>query len=229
MMLVNIENLNKSYFIQDKGVSILKDLNFRVEESEIVSIEGASGVGKSTLLNIIGAMDHFDSGKVEVCGIELGRITEVEKERFRATKISFIFQHHLLLPDFTALENVSIPLLINNVNPNKAKLRAQEMLERVGLGERMENFPSQLSGGESARVGVARALVTGKQLILADEPTGNLDKVTSKSLMSLVMALQKELGFSMIIVTHDTELASIATRRNKMVSGILEPIKKKRN
>ncbi len=224
MMLVNIENLNKSYFIQDKGVSILSDLNFKVEESEIVSVEGASGVGKSTLLNIIGAMDHFDTGTVHICGVDLGKISEVEKEKFRATKISFIFQHHLLLPDFSALENVTIPLLINKVNPNKAKQKAKEILERVGLGERLDNFPSQLSGGESARVGVARALVTGKQLILADEPTGNLDKTTSKSLMNMVLTLQKELRFSMIIVTHDTELASLATRRNKLISGVLKPI-----
>jgi lipoprotein-releasing system ATP-binding protein len=224
MSIIKIQNLNKSYFISDKGVKILNDLNLEVGENEIVSVEGSSGVGKSTLLNIIGSMDDFDSGKVEVCKVDLGKISNLEKEKFRAEKISFIFQHHLLLPDFSALENVMIPLLINKLNPSKAKEEAKEMLERVGLKNRISSFPSQLSGGESARVGVARALVSKKKLILADEPTGNLDRENSKNLMNLIVELQKEFQFSIILVTHDMELASLAKKRNKMVSGKLQLI-----
>jgi lipoprotein-releasing system ATP-binding protein len=223
MLLVRIEHLRKSYFISDRPIPILSDINLNVEPGEIVSIEGASGVGKSTLLNILGALDDYDTGLVEVCGVNLSGRSEPEKERFRAEKVSFIFQHHLLLPDFTALENVMIPLLITGTNRIKAAREAKGMLERVGLGERTDSFPSQLSGGESARVGVARALVTGKQLILADEPTGNLDRENSKNLMNLILELQKEYKFSMILVTHDLELASMATRRNKIISGSIHP------
>lgn len=224
MAIVKIQNLNKSYFISDKGVKILNDLNLEVGENEIVSVEGSSGVGKSTLLNIIGSMDDYDSGLVEVCSVDLAKISNSDKEKFRAEKISFIFQHHLLLPDFSALENVMIPLLINKMNPNKAKEEAKDMLARVGLKDRISSFPSQLSGGESARVGVARALVARKKLILADEPTGNLDRENSKNLMNLIVELQKEFQFSIILVTHDMELASLAKKRNKMVSGKLQAI-----
>ncbi|HNI27313.1 MAG TPA: ATP-binding cassette domain-containing protein, partial [Leptospiraceae bacterium] len=143
---------------------------------------------------------------------------------FRAEKITFIFQHHLLLPDFNALENVMIPLLITGMNPVKAKAEAKDMLGRVGLKDRVSSFPSQLSGGESARVGVARALVTKKKLILADEPTGNLDRENSRSLMNLILELQKEFGFSIVLVTHDLELASLASRRHKIISGALQPL-----
>jgi lipoprotein-releasing system ATP-binding protein len=224
MAVVSIQNLKKSYFISDKGIPILSNLHLEVNSEEIVSVEGASGVGKSTLLNIIGALDDFDSGKVDVCGVDLANISSSEKEKFRAQKISLIFQHHLLLPDFTAIENVMIPLLIVGISPAKAKKSAAEILSLVGLSERMESFPSQLSGGESARVGVARALVSRKQLILADEPTGNLDRENSRNLMALILELQKEFKFSMILVTHDMELASFATKRNKIISGILQPI-----
>ena len=224
MSIVKIESLKKSYYISDKGVPILWDLNLEIGVGEIVSVEGSSGVGKSTLLNILGAMDEFDSGLVEVCGVNLGTITNTEKEKFRANKISFIFQHHLLLPDFTALENVMIPLLISKMNVLKARQEAVSMLQRVGLGERLDSFPSQLSGGESARVGVARALVSKKQLVLADEPTGNLDRENSKNLMALILELQRDLRFSMVLVTHDMELAAMANKRNKMLAGNYNPL-----
>jgi lipoprotein-releasing system ATP-binding protein len=224
MLVVDIQKLSKSYYISERGVTILDSLDLQIEEKEIVSVEGSSGVGKSTLLNIIGAMDEYDSGTVEVCGVNLNKISKVEKEKFRAERISFIFQHHLLLPDFTALENVMIPLLINKMNSTKAMAEAKEILSRVGLQDRFESYPSQLSGGESARVGVARALVAKKRLILADEPTGNLDRENSKKLMNLLVQLQKELSFSIILVTHDMELASLAHKRNKMVLGKLERI-----
>ncbi|EMM75377.1 ABC transporter ATP-binding protein [Leptospira santarosai] len=224
MSLIKVRNLVKNYHILDKEFKILDHLDLDVEEGEIVSVEGKSGIGKSTLLNILGSMDSSDSGEVDVCGVALDRISETGKEKFRAEKVSFIFQHHLLLPDFTALENVSIPLLINGVQSGKARQMSIEMLDRVGLKDRHDNFPSQLSGGESARVGVARALVAGKKLILADEPTGNLDRENSRNLMSLILELQKELRFSMVIVTHDMELASLAHRRNQMAGGKLQPI-----
>ena len=222
-MIVNVEKLNKSYIVSDEKFQILSDLDFKVGESEIVSVEGASGVGKSTLLNIMGAMDSYDSGSVNILGEEIGLLSESGKEKYRSEKISFIFQHHLLLPDFTALENVMIPLLISNVPVKDAKAAAEEMLGRVGLDKRFYNFPSQLSGGESARVGVARALVSRKKLVLADEPTGNLDRDNSAKLMKLILELQNEFSFSMIIVTHDMELASMAHKRNRILSGRLEP------
>ncbi|BDA77903.1 lipoprotein releasing system ATPase LolD [Leptospira kobayashii] len=221
---ISVRGLEKFYQVVDQKYQILSGMDFEVRAGEIASVEGASGVGKSTLLNILGAMDSFDGGEVEVCGVSLKNLSEKQRENFRAEKISFIFQQHLLLPDFTALENVMMPLLISKVNLNQAKSQAKEMLKLVGLGERTESFPSQLSGGESARVGVARALVGKKQLILADEPTGNLDRDNSRHLMDLIKSLQNEFRFSLILVTHDMELASMAHKRNRIVSGKLTPI-----
>nr|WP_275890307.1 ABC transporter ATP-binding protein [Leptospira noguchii] len=222
--MIKVRNLVKNYHILEKEFKILDHLDLDVEEGEIVSVEGKSGIGKSTLLNILGSMDSSDAGEVNVCGVLLDQISEIGKEKFRAEKVSFIFQHHLLLPDFTALENVSIPLLINGIQPGKARQMSIEMLDRVGLRERHDNFPSQLSGGESARVGVARALVAGKKLVLADEPTGNLDRENSRNLMALILELQKEFRFSMVIVTHDMELASLVHKRNQLSGGKLQPI-----
>lgn len=221
---VSVVGLQKFYQVVDQKYHILSGMDFEVKSGEIVSVEGASGVGKSTLLNILGAMDSFDDGSVEVCGVSLKDLTEKQRENFRAEKISFIFQQHLLLPDFTAIENVMMPLLISKMNYNDAHNSAKAILEMVGLGERTESFPSQLSGGESARVGVARALVGRKQLILADEPTGNLDRDNSRHLMDLIKDLQREFQFSLILVTHDMELASMAHKRNRIVSGKLTPI-----
>ncbi|PJZ44374.1 ABC transporter ATP-binding protein [Leptospira brenneri] len=221
---VSVRKLEKYYQVVDNRYHIIAGLDFEVLPGEIVSVEGASGVGKSTLLNILGAMDSFDDGEVDVCGVSLKNLNEKQRENFRAEKISFIFQQHLLLPDFTALENVMMPLLIARMNPSLAKQRAIEILQKVGLGERTESFPSQLSGGESARVGVARALVGRRQLILADEPTGNLDRDNSRHLMDLIKELQNEFKFSLILVTHDLELASMAHKRNRIVSGKLTPV-----
>ncbi|MCZ8342163.1 MAG: ABC transporter ATP-binding protein [Leptospira sp.] len=221
---VSVRNLHKYYQVVDKKYNIISGLNFEVKQGDIVSVEGASGVGKSTLLNILGAMDSFDEGSVEVCGVSLGNLNERQREVFRAERISFIFQQHLLLPDFTAIENVMMPLLISKMNPALARESAKEILGLVGLGERLESFPSQLSGGESARVGVARALVGKKQLILADEPTGNLDRENSRHLMDLIKDLQSEFKFSLILVTHDMELASMAHKRNRIESGKLTPV-----
>ncbi|WP_208861452.1 ABC transporter ATP-binding protein [Leptospira brenneri] len=224
MPTVSVRKLEKYYQVVDNRYHIIAGLDFEVLPGEIVSVEGASGVGKSTLLNILGAMDSFDDGEVDVCGVSLKNLNEKQRENFRAEKISFIFQQHLLLPDFTALENVMMPLLIARMNPSLAKQRAIEILQKVGLGERTESFPSQLSGGESARVGVARALVGRRQLILADEPTGNLDRDNSRHLMDLIKELQNEFKFSLILVTHDLELASMAHKRNRIVSGKLTPV-----
>lgn len=218
-----VKGLEKAYQVVDRKYQIISGLDLVVNRGEIVSVEGASGVGKSTLLNILGAMDSFDTGVVEVCGVSLQNLTEKQRESFRAEKISFIFQQHLLLPDFTALENVMMPLLISRMNPGVARQQASEMLARVGLAERLSSFPSQLSGGESARVGVARALVGRKDLVLADEPTGNLDRENSRHLMDLIQELQKEFQFSLVLVTHDMELASMAHKRNRIVSGRLHP------
>ncbi|WP_209452039.1 ABC transporter ATP-binding protein [Leptospira ryugenii] len=224
MITISVRGLQKYYQVLDQRYHILDGLDFEVKAGEIVSVEGASGVGKSTLLNILGAMDSFNEGDVEVCGVSLKNLSERQREMFRAEKISFIFQQHLLLPDFTAIENVMMPLLISKVPNKEARQAAFAMLEKVGLANRTESFPSQLSGGESARVGVARALVGRKQLILADEPTGNLDRDNSRHLMDLIKDLQREFQFSLILVTHDMELASMAHRRNRILSGKLNPL-----
>jgi len=223
-LTVEVRSLDKFYQVGEEKYHILQGLDFEVKEGEIVSVEGASGVGKSTLLNILGTMDSYDAGSVQVCGVELGRLSESDKEEFRSKSISFIFQQHLLLPDFTALENVMMPLLIQQISNRESKTRAVSMLEKVGLGDRLQSFPSQLSGGESARVGVARALVGLKKIVLADEPTGNLDRSNSRHLMDLIQDLQREFSFSLILVTHDMELASLAHRRNRIVSGKLSQV-----
>jgi lipoprotein-releasing system ATP-binding protein len=220
---IHIKDLVKSYHTLDQKFLVLDHLQMEVQEGSIVSVEGSSGVGKSTLLNILGGMDDFDSGEVWVMGEPLHKFREKEKESFRAKTISMIFQQHLLLPDFTALENVMMALMIEGIPSPKAKKMSTEMLEKVGLKDRLSSFPAQLSGGESARVGVARALVNEKKLILADEPTGNLDKENAKNLWKLITDLQKAMNFSLILVTHDPELASQAHSRNQLQYGKLTP------
>ncbi|MCB1306755.1 MAG: ABC transporter ATP-binding protein, partial [Leptospiraceae bacterium] len=190
----------------------------------IVSVEGASGEGKSTLLNIIGTMDVATSGTIRVGEHEITRMNEREKENFRAAELGFIFQHHYLLPDFTVLENVMMPLLIQRAPVRSSRDVAARMLDMVGLSHRLEHFPGQISGGEMARAGVARALVGDKKLILADEPTGNLDKNNSDRLAELLWRLQSELSFTLLIVTHDRDLAERVPVRHRLASGSLQRI-----
>ncbi len=219
-IIVETRGLNKEYRGEGETVRVIDNLDLIVYSGDMVCVEGASGVGKSTLLHVIGTMDSA-TGQALVLGQDVLRMSEPEKERFRARDLGFIFQHHYLLPDFTILENVMMPLLIQGEGFARAEGLAREMLGHVGLGHRLSHFPSQVSGGELARTGVARALVGGKRLILADEPTGNLDKKNSDHLAELIWKLHDELHFTLILVTHDTDLASRLPVRYRMTQGRL--------
>ena len=224
MSIINITDLRKVYRGENDTVEVLSGLNFDVAAGEIVSVEGASGEGKSTLLNILGTIDTASSGQVLIDDADITVMKEREKERFRSKTLGFIFQHHYLLPDFTVLENVTMPLLILRKSILSARREAENILEKVGLSHRMDHFPSQISGGEMARAGVARALVGGKTLILADEPTGNLDRKNSDKLADLLWKLQSDFKFTLLIVTHDQELASRVPTRYRLMQGILNKI-----
>ncbi len=222
--IIEIHDLVKEYRGEGETVRVLDSLSLTVPEKSILSVEGASGVGKSTLLNIIGTIDSYTSGSLVISGQDISRLNESGKERFRAGTLGFIFQHHYLLPDFTVLENVMMPLLIQRRPISEAKNQASDILNKVGLSHRLLHYPSQISGGEMARAGVARALVGGKSLILADEPTGNLDRNNSMKLADLLWELQASLGFTLLIVTHDQELASRVPIRYRIMNGRLHPL-----
>lgn len=220
--MIEIRGLTKQYRGETETITVLQNLDFVVPAASIVSVEGASGEGKSTLLNIIGSIDAPSSGVVRVAGRDIAGYTEREKEDFRATTVGLIFQHHYLLPDFTVIENAMMPLLILRRPVQEARREAEQSLALVGLSHRLEHYPAQISGGEMARAGVARALVGGKKLILADEPTGNLDKHNSDRLAELLWRLQGELGFTLVIVTHDMELAARVPLRHRLKEGRIE-------
>jgi lipoprotein-releasing system ATP-binding protein len=214
-MLLNANNISKSY----EQLKVLKDVSIAVNKGEIVSIVGPSGAGKSTLLQIIGTLDKADSGSLEISGKQISAIKEKDLPAFRNQHIGFIFQFHHLLPEFTALENVCIPAFIAKKSVKEAGKRAKELLEMLKLGERMHHKPSEMSGGEQQRVAVARALMNNPELILADEPSGNLDTDNAKALHELFFDLRKKLNQTFIIVTHNEELANMADRKIVMKDG----------
>ncbi len=214
-MLLNANNISKSY----EQLKVLKDVSIAVNKGEIVSIVGPSGAGKSTLLQIIGTLDKADSGSLEISGKQISTIKEKDLPAFRNQHIGFIFQFHHLLPEFTALENVCIPAFIAKKSVKEAGKRAKELLEMLKLGERMHHKPSEMSGGEQQRVAVARALMNNPELILADEPSGNLDTDNARALHELFFDLRKKLNQTFIIVTHNEELANMADRKIVMKDG----------
>lgn len=216
-------SLGKVYAGEGDQVTVLDSLDFSIQKNQIVSVEGASGAGKSTFLHVIATIDQPTSGTLKLFGQDVTAMSEREKEIFRAQKLGLIFQHHYLLPDFTVLENTMMPLWIQRSSVGKAREKAKETLELVGLGHRLNHYPSQISGGEMARAGVARALVGGKELILADEPTGNLDRDNSDKLADLLWSLQKQLEFTLMIVTHDRDLAARVPSRYRLRDGKLYP------
>jgi lipoprotein-releasing system ATP-binding protein len=216
-MLLNANNISKSY----EQLKVLKDVSIAVNKGEIVSIVGPSGAGKSTLLQIIGTLDKADSGSLEISGKQISAIKEKDLPRFRNQHIGFIFQFHHLLPEFTALENVCIPAFIAKKSVKEAEKRAKELLEMLKLGERMHHKPSEMSGGEQQRVAVARALMNNPELILADEPSGNLDTDNARALHELFFDLRKKLNQTFIIVTHNEELANMADRKIVMKDGLI--------
>ena len=201
------QQLKKSYNEGPKPVEVLKNINLEVKAGDRVAIIGSSGSGKSTLLNLLGGLDTPSDGDVQVGGHTLSALDANQRGLLRNKNLGFVYQFHHLLGEFTALENVAMPLLISRVGVKEAKQRSQEVLERVGLGQRLQHKPSELSGGERQRVAIARAIVTKPACILMDEPTGNLDQETADSIQSLLWDLNRDYHLSFLIVTHDRQLA----------------------
>lgn len=217
MTLISATHITKSY----GPLQVLKGVNLQIAPGEIVSIVGASGAGKTTLLTILGTLDYADGGTLVIAGQDINQLNPKQLSAFRNQKIGFVFQFHHLLPEFNALENVCMPAFIAKTNKAEAEKRAKELLGMLGLSDRMTHKPAQLSGGEQQRVAVARALINNPAVVFADEPSGNLDSATSKSLHELFFTLRKTLGQTFVIVTHNEELAAMADRKLTIRDGII--------
>lgn len=202
-------------------LDVLKGIDLEIASGEIVSIVGSSGAGKTTLLQLLGTLDKPDGGMVELDGVNPFTLSSKELARFRNTQIGFVFQFHQLLPEFTALENVMMPALINGVSKQDAQQRAMELLNQLGLADRASHQPSALSGGEQQRVAVARALVNKPKVVFADEPSGNLDSKNAKELHQLFFDLRRDMGQTFVIVTHNSQLAEMADRTLTMQDGLI--------
>lgn len=218
--LMTAKNIKKSFYRDQNTLQILHGLDFEVKKAESVAIVGGSGAGKSTFLQILGSLDTPTSGQVFFEDQDITGWNDAKLARFRNENLGFVFQFHHLLQEFTALENVMMPCLIQNMSKKDAKNRAQFMLQELGLSARLEHYPSQLSGGEQQRVAIARALVLKPQLILADEPTGNLDATNTKQIQKLFLDLVQKFGASVVVVTHDSEFASGFDRVLEIKDGL---------
>jgi lipoprotein-releasing system ATP-binding protein len=219
--VISCRNLYKSYFQGKLEVPVLHGVNLTLNEGEMISIVGASGSGKSTLLHLLGGLDAPSKGEILLMGQDITRISEEKRCQLRNRSLGFIYQFHHLLPEFSAQENVAMPLLIRRMDRRKAMERAAEMLQHVGLGHRLTHTPGELSGGERQRAAVARALVTQPACVLADEPTGNLDRHTAEGVFNSMLELNRKVNASLIIVTHDAQLANQAERVLQLIDGVL--------
>lgn len=218
--MIKVKDVTKSF----DRLQVLKGIDLTVERGEIISIVGPSGAGKTTLLQIMGSLDRPDSGTVSYDGTDIFSMSEKQKARFRNANIGFVFQFHQLLPEFTIAENVTMPALIGGMSRAKAFARAKELLDYLGLGDRISHKPSQLSGGERQRGAVARALVNSPDVVLADEPSGSLDSVNRQELHRLFFDLRRDMGQTFVIVTHDESLAAMADRTIAMHDGKITEI-----
>jgi lipoprotein-releasing system ATP-binding protein len=219
--LIEVKDLRKSYWLGGEAIPVLKGVNLRVGRGEFVAIVGPSGVGKSTLLHLLGALDRPTSGEVLYEESSLFRLSDEGLAAFRNRTVGFVFQFHHLLPEFTALENTMMPALIGRMPGEEAKRAARSILEEVNLSHRLHHKPAELSGGEQQRVAVARALVTSPSVILADEPTGNLDGASSKGIFDLFRRLNQERRLTIVMVTHNEEMASSIGRTIRMADGAI--------
>ena len=223
-LVIDCQNLGKVYQDGKNKVEVLKGVNLQLEQGQMLAIVGSSGSGKSTLLHILGTLDHATTGYAKIKSTNVAELSRNQQAEFRNKHMGFIYQFHHLLMEFTALENVAMPLLIQGAKVNRAHSEALSMLEKVGLGHRAEHKPSELSGGERQRVAIARALVTKPALVLADEPTGNLDKQNAIKIYDLLNELNQQLQTSFVIVTHDLELAEKLGRSVQLNDGVLTEV-----
>ena len=221
--VLEVRGLTKAFREGGRTLEVLRGVELTVATKDRLAIIGASGSGKTTLLQLLGGLDQPTAGEVIVCGQSMGALNDSERGQLRNRKLGFVYQFHYLLPEFSALENVAMPLLIRGVGSTEATGKAEKLLVRIGLLERLHHRPSKLSGGERQRVAVARALITGPSVVLADEPTGNLDRPTGARLFDLMLELNSDLGTSLVVVTHDPALAARMDRILKLEDGLLKP------
>jgi lipoprotein-releasing system ATP-binding protein len=223
-MFIEVSGLTKSYPVGGSQLTVLKELDVSLERGEMVAIVGASGVGKSTLLHVLGGLDSVDEGTVRIDDTVLTELSDPELVAFRNRHVGFVFQFHHLLPEFNALENAEMPMRIARRTAAERNERASQLLRRVGLGARLDHRPGMLSGGEQQRVAIARALIMEPTLLLADEPTGDLDETTAESLHQLLLGMHAEYGLTSIIATHNPRLAAACTRTLRMEQGQLHAV-----
>jgi lipoprotein-releasing system ATP-binding protein len=223
-VIVSLKNVSKTFQSGPATLTVLDSVSLELEKGEVAVVTGSSGSGKSTLLNLIGGLDTVSAGEIDACGYSVHSLGESEITSYRARSLGFVFQFHYLLKDFSALENVLLPAYMLGEEREAASARAEELLREVGLGERLSHFPSELSGGERQRAALARALINRPPLVLADEPTGNLDATTSAMVEDVLMSLVRSHGVTLLLVTHDERLARRGDRRFTLERGVIQEL-----